>query len=185
MLEIWMIVLWKMFVKSIFLGLEQQNTRILECSFCLQPHPRTGWLLLKAIIFSQKAFKLHKSGTDHSVYDIRFCWLQFSIWIRKVSPFQRSLLPGGLMGDHQDERLLGLRHEATVLGGVLRETRHVGKSWFLLLWSPINIHNLLAYAPYFEKMQVLWYSTDNFETWNGRGDKFYACLGQASVPYKI
>ena len=31
------------------------------------------------------------------------------------------------MGDHQDERLLGLWHEATVLGGVLRETRYVGE----------------------------------------------------------
>ena len=170
MFEIWMIVPWNIFVKFIFLGLEQQNTRILECSFCLQPHPRTGWLLVKTIIFSQKAFKLHKSGTDHSVYDIRVCWWQFSIFSSKVSPFQISLFPGGLMGDHQDERLLGLRHEATVLGGVLRETRHVGKSWFLLLgwtsfWSvdkfrwwrkkvfprSFNIHNLLAYAPYLWK----------------------------------
>ena len=106
------------------------------------------------------------------ILSIDFVVCLFSIWSSEVSPFQRSLFPGGLMGDHQDERLLGLRHEATVLGGVLRETRHVGKSWFLLVlgwtsfwqyykvidWSvgkfrwrrkkvflrPFNIHNQLA-----------------------------------------
>ena len=99
--------------------------------------------------------ELHKSGTDHSVYDIRYCWWQFSIWISEVSPFQISLFPGGLMGDHQDERLLGLRHEATVLGGVLRETRHVGKSWFLLL----------GWTSFWQYYKVIDWSVGKFRWW--------------------
>ena len=161
MFEICMIVPWKIFVKSIFLGLEQQNTRILECSFCLQPHPRTGWLLFKKkpshnrlYILSWKIFQSMTIGLI--ILSIDFVVCLFSIWSSEVSPFQRSLFPGGLMGDHQDERLLGVWHEATVLGGVLRETRDVGKSWFLLV---------LGWTSFWQYYKVIDWSVGKFRWW--------------------
>ena len=64
-------------------------------------------------------------------------WVRLSLWDWQRIPAADTVadarrpsdrVAGGVAGDRQDERVPGHRHQAAVLGGVLRQSHHAGKS---------------------------------------------------------